>query len=86
MDELVLTGPFSPHTNGAIADHIVGLNILLPGVGYVEMAFSSSGNLIITGVAFVRPCSLPELGAEQTDMLLRYMRQDTGAFEIASQK
>ena len=56
MDELVLTGRFSPPTNIAIADHVVGGNILLPGVGYIEMAFSCGGKLNLADVAFVRPC------------------------------
>ena len=44
-----------------LSDHVVGGNILLPGVGYVEMAFTASSgrNSAITAVAFLRPCILP---------------------------
>lgn len=72
--------------NTAIAEHVVGRNILLPAVGYIEMAFAYSGKFILADLDFVRPCSLPQPGVEQTDMLLRYVRRDAGAFEIASQR
>ena len=47
-----------------LCDHIVGSSILLPGVGYVELAFSAifDGDLHLTSalalidIAFIRPC------------------------------
>ena len=44
-----------------LSDHVVGGNIFLPGVGYVEMAFTASRgrNSALTAAAFQRPCILP---------------------------
>ena len=42
--------------------HVVGGSILLPGVGYVEMAFASSPVVecsVMTALLFLRPCVLP---------------------------
>ena len=78
-DKLVSIGRLSPFANAAMSDHVVGGNILLPGVGYIEMAFAycKAQQLALTAVAFVRPCVLPELSAgRQSGILL----------EIASQR
>jgi hypothetical protein len=34
--------PLSPAADAAIAEHVVGGGVLLPGVGYLEMAMASS--------------------------------------------
>ena len=73
-DKYVSTGRMSP---SAMSDHVVGGNILLPGVGYIEMAFAycKAQQLALTAVAFVRPCVLPELDARHySGILMRYTR------------
>ena len=47
-----------------MSHHVVGGNILLPGVGYVEMAFAADASrcAVLSAVAFVRPCVLPAPG------------------------
>ena len=54
----------SSQTITVLSHHIVGGNILLPGVGYVEMAFAANGSrhAALSAVAFVHPCVLPEPG------------------------
>ena len=72
------SGRLLPPANAVMSDHVVGGNILLPGVGYIEMAFAycKTQQLALTAVALVRPCVLPELSAGQSGILL----------EIASQR
>lgn len=48
-------GRLLPFVDTSIADHVVGEAILLPGVGYVEMAFVSMHSLVLTAVAFLHP-------------------------------
>ena len=40
--EFVTMGHMSSFVNSVITDHVVSENILLPGVGYIEMALASS--------------------------------------------
>ena len=49
-----------PFVEATVADHVVGGNILFPGVGYAEMAFACSGGdkAALAGIAFVRPLAL----------------------------
>ena len=71
-DKYVSTGRMSP---SAMSDHVVGGNILLPGVGYIEMAFAycKTQELVLAAVAFVRPCVLPELSAgHHSGILMQY--------------
>ena len=70
------TGQLSPSANAIIFDHVVGGNILLPGVGYIEMAFAycKTQQLALTAVALVRPCVLPELSAGQSGISMQYTR------------
>ena len=66
-----------PPANAVMSDHVVGGNILLPGVGYIEMAFAycKTQQFALTAVAFVRPCVLPELSAgHHSGILLQYTR------------
>ena len=51
-------------TLAVISHHIVGGNILLPGVGYVEMAFAADADRrkVLSAVAVVGPCVLPAPG------------------------
>ena len=60
LDE-ISTGVLSPSAEALFADHVVGGQILLPGVGYLEMMFTASirRNSAFTDVAFMRPCWLP---------------------------
>ena len=39
-DKLVSSGRLSPSANAAMSDHVIGGNILLPGVEYIEMTFA----------------------------------------------
>ena len=71
------TGRLSTSANDIIFDHVVSGNILLPGVGYIEMAFAycKTQQFALTAVAFVRPCVLPELDARHhSGILMRYTR------------
>ena len=47
-----------------LSHHVVGGNILLPGVGYVELAFAAVAGrrAVLSAVAVVRPCVLPAPG------------------------
>ena len=60
LDE-VSTGVLSPSAEALFADHVVGGQILLPGVGYLEIKFIANLGRFsaFTDVAFVRPCWLP---------------------------
>jgi hypothetical protein len=55
--------PLSPAADAAIAEHVVGGGVLLPGVGYLEMAMASShgSRPALDAVAFIQPCLLPGL-------------------------
>ena len=72
-----------------MSHHVVGGNILLPGVGYVEMAFAADADrrAMLSAVAFVRPCVLPGPRAAASERrALRCARREAGTrFEIASQ-
>ena len=68
-----------------MSDHGVGGSILLPGVGYVELAFVSAGLLDQTSqanVRFLRPCFLPAPGSDPC--VLRYSKQVTGTYAVES--
>ena len=80
---LIFVGSLSFSAHAVVSDHVIDENVLLPGVGYAEMVFpSESHQYILTAVAFLRPCALPELPAR---CVLRQTRQNTGGiFEIAS--
>ena len=84
LDEaVVFSGALSPSTEALFSHHVVGGTIILPGVGYVEMAFAASSCRALAAVAFLRPCSLsgPGRGKKCT---LRCTRRDS-TLEIASQ-
>ena len=84
LDE-VSTGVLTPSAEALFADHVVGGQILLPGVGYLEMMFI--GNLgrhsAFTDIAFMRPCWLPQPGGNER-CVLRCTRQSDAVFEVAS--
>jgi hypothetical protein len=84
LDE-ISTGILSPSAEALFADHVVGGSILLPGVGYLEMMFNANLDRYsaFTDVAFMRPCWLPQPGANER-CVLRYTRQSDAAFEVAS--
>jgi len=84
LDEaVVFSGALSPSAEALFSHHVVGGTIILPGVGYVEMAFAASSSRALTAVAFLRPCVLsgPDRGEK---CVLRCMRR-AGALDIASQ-
>ena len=84
LDEaVVFSGALSPSAEALFSHHVVGGTIILPGVGYVEMAFAASSCRALAAVAFLRPCSLsgPGRGKKCT---LRCTRRDS-TLEIASQ-
>lgn len=81
----ISTGVLSPSADALFADHVVGGQILLPGVGYLEMAFIANLGRYsaFIDIAFMRPCWLPEPGANER-CVLRCTRRSEGVFEIAS--
>ena len=56
------SGVLTPSAELLFLDHVVAGNILFPGVGYVEVAFAANvvRDSVLTSVAFLRPCILPE--------------------------
>jgi hypothetical protein len=83
LDEaVVFSGALSPSAEALFSHHVVGGTIVLPGVGYVEMAFAASSSRALAAVAFLRPCVLPEPGRGEK-CVLRCTRR-AGALEIAS--
>jgi hypothetical protein len=73
----------SPFAFETLSDHVVGANILLPGVGYQEIALvvytSKSKQSYLSGVVIARPCVL-----SRTDQSLQYTTSAAGAYEIRS--
>ena len=63
-DTVVFSGVLAPSAELLFSDHVVGGNIIFPGVGYVEMAFAANidDHSTLKAVAFVRPCVLPAPG------------------------
>ena len=57
----VSIGVLSSSAEALFSDHVVGGQILLPGVGYLEMTFIANirHNSAFTSIAFMRPCWLP---------------------------
>ena len=84
LDE-ISTGVLSPSAEALFSDHVVGGQILLPGVGYLEMTFIANlgRNSAFTSVAFMRPCWLPQPGTNEK-CVLRCTRRGEEAVEIAS--
>ncbi len=60
---VVCMGTMAPPVLTATAEHVIGNNIVIPGVGYVEMASSQMFLQTHATVTFVRPCSLGDLDA-----------------------
>ena len=84
LDE-ISSGVLSPSAESLFSDHVVGGQILHPGVGYLESTFVANlgRHSVFTSVAFMRPCWLPQPGGNER-CVLRCTRQGEGAFEIAS--
>ena len=83
LDEaVVFSGALSPSAEALFSHHVVGGAIILPGVGYVEMAFATSSGRALEAVVFLRPCVLPEPGRGEKCVLRCTRRSDT--LEIAS--
>ena len=78
LDEaVVFSGALSPSAEVLFSHHVVGGTIILPGVGYVEMAFAASSGRALTAVAFLRPCVLSGPGRGEK-CVLRCTQQATG--------
>lgn len=80
-------GPLSLPADLVLSEHVVGGRILLPGVGFVEMVFAHSraDDLVLSAVAFVKPCILPNLSLEPAlRRTLRHTSQGKESFEISS--
>jgi len=73
----------SPFAFETLSDHVVGANILLPGVGYQEIALvvctSKSEQSYLSCVVIARPCVLSRM-----DQVLQYTISAAGAYEIRS--
>ena len=83
LDEaVVFSGALSSSAEALFAHHVVGGSIILPGVGYVEMAFAASSGRALAAVAFLRPCVLPE--PRRGEKCVLRCTQRGGALEIAS--
>ena len=83
LDEaVVFSGALSSSAEALFSHHVVGGTIILPGVGYVEMAFAASSGRALAAVAFLRPCVLSGPGRGERSVL-RCTRR-AGALEIAS--
>jgi len=78
----VFSGALSPSALLLFSHHVVSGTIILPGVGYVEMALAASSGRALTAVAFLRPCLLAGPGRGEK-CVLRCTRR-AGALEIAS--
>lgn len=86
-DTVVFSGVLTPSAELLFSDHVVGGNILFPGVGYVEVAFAANLDQAsaLTAAAFVRPCILPNPRSGTSKRCeLRCTRRETGGIEIAS--
>ena len=84
-DELIFSGALTPATEAFLSHHVVGGSILLPGVSFIEMAFSASpGHTSMTAIAYLRPCSLP--GPAKAERCVLRCTQRGAALEIASRR
>ena len=78
LDEaVVFSGALSPSAEDLFSHHVVGSTIILPGVGYIELAFAASSGRALTAVAFLRPCVLSGPGRGEK-CVLRCTQQATG--------
>ena len=82
-EAVVFSGALSLAAEALFSHHVVGGTIILPGVGYVEMAFAASSSRALAAVAFLRPCVLSGPGRGEK-CVLRCTRRATEALEIAS--
>ena len=83
--EQVLEGFISPCLHSVLYDHVVIGGVLLPGVGYVELALESTqptNQAALTAISFLRPCRLTVAGLDQC--IVRYSREAGGAYLIES--
>ena len=56
------TGTLVPSAGALFSSHVVNDTIILPGVGYMEMAFCAeqgASSTVLLAVAFLTPCKLP---------------------------
>ena len=76
-EAVVFSGALSSAAEALFSHHVVTGTIILPGVGYVEMAFAASSGRALTAVAFLRPCVLSGPGRGKK-CALRCTRQGSG--------
>ena len=76
-EAVVFSGALSLAAEALFSHHVVGGTIILPGVGYVEMAFAASSGRALAAVAFLRPCVLSGPGRGEK-CVLRCTQQATG--------
>ena len=81
-EAVTFSGALSSSAEALFSHHVVGGTIILPGVGYVEMAFAASSGLALTAVAFLRPCVLSGPGRGEKCVLR--CTQCGATLEIAS--
>ena len=84
-ESIVSTGILSPSAEALFSEHVVGGQIFLPGVGYLEMMFAATRRTALKAIAFIRPCVLPVPRPDAFEKcILRCTRRGRDAFEIAS--
>ena len=84
-ESIVSTGILSPSAETLFSEHVVGGQIFLPGVGYLEMMFAATRRTVLKAIAFIRPCVLPVPRPDAPEKcILRCTRRGRDAFEIAS--
>ena len=88
LDEaVVFSGALSPSALFLFSHHVVGGIIILPGVGYVEMAFAASpGHATLTAIAYLRPCSLSGSTDRSGERCALRCTQRGATLEIASRR
>ena len=86
-DEVIFSGALTSATEAFLSHHVVGGSILLPGVSFIEMAFAASpGISILTAIAYLRPCSLPDPMEASGERCVVRCTQRGAALEIASRR
>ena len=84
-ESIISAGILSPSAEALFSDHVVGGQIFLPGVGYLEMMFAATHRTVLKAIAFIRPCVLPVPRPDAPEKcVLRCTRRGKDAFEIAS--
>lgn len=72
-----------------LLEHVVGNNILLPGVGYVELALAvlikdDFSEAALQAISVVRPCFVGSCGRVAESLKMRHRLDMLGGFDIAT--